>query len=99
MSEKKKENFDFMGEGEKYIPDIPDSFLKKLFDFAGSKDNGRGYILCVLDRYGNPCVYSEQQSSVIEIGLRKYLSNYISQANKQDSQDISIRDEDIDLDD
>lgn len=77
---------------EQFIPDIPESFFNKLFDLSGSRENGRGFILCALDRYGNPVVYAKAQSTAIELGLQKYLYNSLSRQEKIDNADISFGD-------
>lgn len=77
---------------EKFVPDIPESFFNKLFDLCGSRENGRGYILCALDRFGNPVVYQKSQSMTIELGLQKYLYNCLSRQEKIDNADIPFDD-------
>jgi hypothetical protein len=60
---------------------IPKAFLRKAYEIAGSSKNGRGLILCCLDGEGNPFLFTQCQSQVIEMGLRKHLENWLEQKN------------------
>lgn len=56
---------------------IPDKILKNFFDFTGSTDGTRGYIMAFVDQSGRPLVHTMVESQIIEMGLRKALESYL----------------------
>lgn len=59
---------------------IPDKFFNKLFEFTGSEEANKGYILVYVDQNGNPIVRTETSSAIIEMGLRKALMRFLKEA-------------------
>lgn len=60
--------------------EIPTSFLGKLFDFTGSGDGTRGFILGFVNQDGRPMIFSKSESQIVEMGLRKALESYLDEA-------------------
>ena len=58
---------------------IPDNFLDQLYDFTGSPDAGRGFVLSYVDDGGRAMVFTKTSSQIVEMGLRKALEKYLSQ--------------------
>ena len=58
---------------------IPEKFLNQLYDFTGSPNAGRGFVLSYVDDDGRAIVFSRTSSQIVEMGLRKALEKYLSQ--------------------
>lgn len=58
---------------------LPESFLKQLFDFSGSTDGNKGFILAFVNQDGSPMIYTKTDNEIIDLGLRKALEKYIIQ--------------------
>jgi len=56
---------------------IPDNFIEKLYEFSGGADKYKGIILAVCTENGSPTIYSKFDSSIVELGLKKAVSDYI----------------------
>jgi len=56
---------------------IPDNFLDKIYEFSGSADKNKGFILAVCNEKGDPNIYSRHESSVIEMGIIKAVKDYV----------------------
>jgi hypothetical protein len=63
---------------------LPESFLKQLFDFSGSTDGNRGFILAFVNQDGSPMVYTKTDNEIIDMGLRKALEKYIIQIEESE---------------
>jgi len=63
---------------------LPESFLKQLFDFSGSTDGNRGFILAFVNQDGSPMVYTKTDNEIIDMGLRKALEKYIIQTEESE---------------
>lgn len=63
---------------------LPESFLKQLFDFSGSTDGNRGFILAFVNQDGSPVVYTKADNEITEMGLRKALEKYIIQIEESE---------------
>ena len=53
------------------------SLARKLYENSGGINKGRGYILCCLNADGEPIIVNKCSSTIIEMGLRKCLSDYL----------------------
>ena len=58
---------------------IPEKFLEQLYDFTGSANAGRGFVVSYVDDEGRAMVFCKTSSQIIEMGLRKALEKYLSQ--------------------
>jgi hypothetical protein len=63
---------------------IPENLLERLYDFSGDADSSKGFVLAYASQSGNPIVYTKTTSRLIEMGLRKALEQYLSQAEQHD---------------
>lgn len=56
---------------------LPQSFLEQLFDFSGSTDGNKGFVLAFVNQEGAPMIYSKSDNQIVEMGLRKALEKYL----------------------
>ncbi len=56
---------------------LPESFLQQLFDFSGSTDGNKGFVLAFVNQDGAPMIYSKSDNQIVEMGLRKALEKYL----------------------
>ncbi len=63
---------------------LPESFLKQLFDFSGSTDGNKGFILAFVNQDGSPMIYTKTDNEIIDLGLRKALEKYIIQMEESE---------------
>lgn len=56
---------------------IPDNFIERLYEFSGGADKYKGIILAVCTENGSPTIYSKYESSIIELGLKKAVEDFI----------------------
>ena len=56
---------------------IPESFLKKLYDFTGSSEKDRGLCLAYVNQNGQVMVIQKAESQIIDLGLRKALEKFL----------------------
>lgn len=69
---------------------IPENFFNKLFEFTGSDDSSRGFIVAYVDQDGCPMIYSKVCSPIVEMGLIKAIEKYLDEVdNDQQSLDIT----------
>tara|TARA_X000001036_G_C20692602_1_gene809926 strand:+ start:1647 stop:1913 length:267 start_codon:yes stop_codon:yes gene_type:complete len=61
---------------------LPESFLNQLFEFSGSTDGNRGFMLAFVNQSGSPMVYAKADSQIIEFGLRKAVEKYIIESEE-----------------
>jgi len=66
---KEQENIEFS---------IPDNFIEKIYEFSGGADKYKGMILAVCTETGSPTVYSKYDSSIVELGLKKAVSDFVA---------------------
>lgn len=63
---------------------LPESFLKQLFDFSGSTDGNKGFILAFVNQDGSPMIYTKTDNEIVDLGLRKALEKYIIQLEESE---------------
>lgn len=56
---------------------LPESFLKRLYDFTGSSANDRGFCLAYVNQEGQVMVMQKAESQIIDLGLRKGLEKFL----------------------
>lgn len=56
---------------------FPKAFLDQIFEFTGSTEGNRGFLLVSVNQEGAPTVYAQADSQIIEMGLRKALEKYL----------------------
>ena len=63
---------------------LPESFLEQLFEFSGSTDGNRGFVLAFVNQDGEPMVYTKADNQIIDLGLRKALEKYLIQLEESE---------------
>lgn len=61
---------------------LPSSFLDQLFEFSGSTDGNKGFLLAFVNQNGSPVVYTKADNQIIEMGLRKAIERYIIESEE-----------------
>ncbi len=59
---------------------FPEAFLEQLFEFSGSTDGNKGFLLAFVNQDGSPMVFTRTDNQIIEMGLRKALEKYLIDA-------------------
>ena len=85
-------NKDDFEEGEFPSFVLPEAFLNQLFEFSGSTEGNRGFMLAFVNQEGEPMVYTKADSKIIELGLRKAMEKYIIES--EESEMYNNRDQD-----
>ena len=68
---------------------IPENYFNKFFEFTGSDDSSKGFIVAYVSQDGCPVIYTKVASSIVEMGLRKALEKYLIEAeNNEESVDM-----------
>ena len=57
---------------------IPENFIEQLYEFSGGADKYKGIILALCSEHGSPTIYSKYGSTIVEVGLKSVLSNFVS---------------------
>lgn len=63
----KEENIEFS---------VPENFLNKIYEFSGGVETYKGMILIMCNEKGEPNIYTQYDSSVVELGLKSALLNF-----------------------
>lgn len=63
---------------------LPKSFLDQLFEFSGSSDGNKGYILAFVNQEGAPMIYTKTDNRIVEMGLRKAIEKYIIESEESE---------------
>jgi hypothetical protein len=72
---------------------LPESFLDQLYEFTGSPNANKGFVLIYTDQNGRVMVYTKSDSQVVEMGLRKSMEKYIIDIEGAEGM-LNLRDED-----
>ncbi len=56
---------------------IPESYLKRLYDFTGSSDKDRGFMLAYVNQEGQVMIIQKSESQIIDLGLRKGMEKFL----------------------
>ena len=69
---------------------IPENYFNKLYEFTGSDESSKGFIVAYVSQDGCPMIYTKVSNPIVEMGLVKALEKYLNEVNKsQDSIDIT----------
>lgn len=69
---------------------IPENFFNKLFEFTGSDESSKGFIVAYVAQDGCPMIYTKVAGPIVEMGLLKALEKYLSEVdNPEESIDLS----------
>jgi hypothetical protein len=58
---------------------MPNNIISQIYEFSGSTEENKGIILAFVDQQGCPQILTQAASSVIEMGLRKAVEDYIEE--------------------
>jgi len=71
---------------------IPENFFNKLFEFTGSDESSKGFIVAYVSQDGCPMIYTKVASPIVEMGLIKALEKYLLEVDNPeeivDSSDV-----------
>jgi len=67
-----------MKEEESIEFSIPDNFIEQIYELSGGADKYKGMILALCSEKGSPMIYSKYDSSIVELGLKNALSNFLN---------------------
>lgn len=56
---------------------IPESYLKRLYDFTGTSDKDRGFMLAYVNQEGQVMIMQKAESQIIDLGLRKGVEKFL----------------------
>lgn len=69
---------------------IPENYFNKLYEFSGSDESSKGFIVAYVSQDGCPMIYTKVANPIVEMGLVKALEKYLQEMdNAQDSIDMS----------
>jgi hypothetical protein len=72
---------------------IPENYFNRLFEFTGSDESSKGFIVAYVSQDGCPMIYTKVANPIVEMGLVKALEKYLNEMNNsEDSIDISPED-------
>ena len=63
---------------------LPEQVLEQLYEFSGSGDHSKGFLLIFVGQNGAPLIFSKTQNQIIEMGLRKAVEQYLQQSEQAD---------------
>jgi hypothetical protein len=58
---------------------MPNSIIEKIYEFTGSSEDNKGFVLFFVDQAGNPQVISSCRSAIIEMGIMRAAEEYLEQ--------------------
>ena len=69
---------------------IPDNFFNRLYEFTGSDESSKGFIVAYVSQDGCPMIYTKVASPLVEMGLIKAIEKYLNEIdNAEESVDMS----------
>ena len=69
---------------------IPENYFNKLYEFSGSDESSKGFIVAYVSQDGCPMIYTKVASPIVEMGLVKALEKYLDEVdNEQNSIDMT----------
>lgn len=69
---------------------IPENYFNKLYEFTGSDESSKGFIVAYVSQDGCPMIYTKVANPIVEMGLVKALEKYLNEMNNsQDSIDMT----------
>lgn len=69
---------------------IPENFFNKLYEFTGSDESSKGFIVAYVSQDGCPMIYTKVANPIVEMGLIKALEKYLNEIDsREDSIDLS----------
>jgi len=69
---------------------IPENYFNKLYEFTGSDESSKGFIVAYVSQDGCPMIYTKVSNPLVEMGLIKAIEKYLNEVdNAEDSVDLS----------
>jgi hypothetical protein len=56
---------------------LPKKLIDQLYEFSGSTEGTRGFLLLHINQDGTPVVYFRADNQILELGLRKALEQFV----------------------
>jgi hypothetical protein len=76
---------------------MPAQMLEQLYSFTGNGEDTQGLIVAFVAQNGAPAIISRHSSSIVDMGLRKALEQYLEDMEKSSSSiDLGLNSEDND---
>lgn len=63
---------------------LPHTFLEQLFEFSGSTDGNRGFVLAFVNQDGEPMIYTKADNQIVDLGLRKAMEKYLMELEESE---------------
>lgn len=63
---------------------LPSTFLEQLFEFSGSTDGNRGFVLAFVNQDGEPMIYTKADNQIVDLGLRKAMEKYLMELEESE---------------
>lgn len=87
-------------ESEEFDPEnmesfsLPETFLKRMYEFTGSSSSDRGFLLAHVNQDGQVVIVQRAETNVIDLGLRKAVEKYLIDMEESEGRiDISGNEE------
>jgi hypothetical protein len=71
---------------------IPENYFNKLYEFSGSDESSKGFIVAYVSQDGCPMIYTKVANPIVEMGLVKALEKYLDEVDKEQNS-IDMTDE------
>jgi hypothetical protein len=71
---------------------IPENYFNKLYEFSGSDESSKGFIVAYVSQDGCPMIYTKVANPIVEMGLVKALEKYLDEVDKEQNS-IDMADE------
>tara|TARA_B100002019_G_scaffold138108_1_gene119005 strand:- start:43153 stop:43410 length:258 start_codon:yes stop_codon:yes gene_type:complete len=68
---------------------MPANLMNQIYEFSGSSEENKGFILIFADQSGTPQIISQSCSAVIDMGLRKAAEDYLEECSMLTRPDIN----------
>jgi hypothetical protein len=63
---------------------LPEQILEQLYEFSGTGDSSKGFLLAFVGPNGAPTIYTKTDTQIVEMGLRKAVEQYLEQLEQPD---------------
>jgi hypothetical protein len=73
---------------------MPRNLLNQLYEFTGSSEENKGFMLVFVDQNGGPQIMTQACSQILEMGLRKATEEYLVEYSEIIKPDIDRGDQD-----
>jgi hypothetical protein len=81
-------------ENEEFDPEdlpefqMPRNLLSQIYEFTGSTEENKGFMLVFVDQNGAPQIMTQASSQILEMGLRKATEEYLVEYSEMIKPDI-----------